>query len=1516
MFETFIKRPILSLVISVFITLLGLLALFTLPITQFPDIVPPSVVVNANYTGANAEVSTNAVAIPLEKAINGVAGMTYMNSVSTNNGSTVIQIFFEVGTDPDIAAVNVQNRVTTVLDELPEEVIKAGVTTEKEVNSMLMYLNVFTDDETADERFIYNFADINILKELKRIEGVGLAQIMGMRDYAMRVWVKPDRMAAYNISAEDVVAALRKQNIEAAPGQTGISSDKMRNMQQYVLRYPGKFTEIEEYANVPIRATSNGSIIRIKDVADVEFGSLDYEMVSKTDGRPSASIMLKQLPGSNAQEVIQRVKDRMAELKQTQFPTGMTYTMGYDVSRFLDASISSVIKTLMEAFLLVFIVVFIFLQDFRATVIPILAVPVCLIGALFFMQMLGFSINLLTLFALVLAIGIVVDNGIVVVEAVYAKMEEEHLQPMEATLEAMKEVGGAVVAITLVMSAVFVPVAFLSGPVGIFYRQFSLTLAAAIVISGINALTLTPALCALFLKSPHDRKPSNNWLDRFFKKFNAVYDKTAFGYKGILVKTSARRGLTLLLLGVFFVATWGSSAILPSGFIPTEDQGMIYVAVTTPPGATVDRTERVLDKIDSVSRQLDIVETVSTLSGYSIITEVSGASYGMGMINLKPWKERDQTVDDVIKDLRERTKDFADAEIDFFPPPTVPGFGNSSGFELRLLDRSGNEDLNKTAEVLQKFMDDMEKSDVLQDINSSFDVNFPQYMLKVDYDMAAKKGISVENAMNTLQTLMGSLYATNFIRYGQMYKVMVQAGPEYRQRPEDVLRLYVKNETGEMVPYNAFISMERIYGPEQITRYNMFSSAMITGQSSAGFSSGQAIEEVEKIASSLPQGYSIEWSGMTREQKISGNQALYIFALCLLFVYLLLCAQYESFLLPLPVLLCLPAGIFGAFIFLKVFGLENNIYAQVALVMLIGLLGKNAILIVEYANLKYKQGMDIVTASIEGAVARLRPILMTSFAFIAGLIPLMMASGAGALGNRSIGTAAVGGMLIGTILGVIVIPGLVILFSKKENKKQVVKQASLVIAALILFGSCSVPKKALQPEKVNVPNSFSKHLSPDSLNVGSRPWKEIFKDSQLVSLIDSALQNNLDIRQSILRLESAQAYFKQRKAALGPRVEAAVEGGIRKYGHYTESGIGNYDSNFSENLKNDEKLPEPFIPDYFIGLRSSWEIDLWGKLKSQKQAAYFSFLAEQEGKRLLETELVSNIATAYYELIALDQKIKVYNRNIELHKNALEVVEVKKDAGYATELSVQQFKALLANSKAAKEQLIQEIALWEHHINGLLGRFYQPIVRSTYAENADLYHAMHFGTPDDLVNQRPDIKAAYLKVIASSNNQEASRLAFLPSVAISPFIGLQSFSFNKLFNLDKSIAYNLFGGITLPIFNQRQLKTQYEIAKADYGIAFLDYEKMVLNAYNEVSNVIMTQEAIGRRRGFVDEHVQALKLSIEAAQELFIAGRVTSLDVVTAQKESLEAQIGKVELEKENTLNQILLYKALGGGWQ
>lgn len=1024
----------MSLVISLIITLLGVLALFTLPITQFPDIVPPSVTVTARYTGANAQVCTDAVATPLERAINGVPGMTYMNTVTSNNGITLISISFKVGTDPDQAAVNVQNRVTTVLDELPEEVIKAGVVTEKEVNSMLLYLNIVSKDPSMDEQFIFNFTDINVLKELKRIEGVGFAEIMGAKDYAMRVWLKPDRMRAYNVSADEIITALRNQNVEAAPGKTGESSGKENNAIEYVLRYTGKFSEPSQYKNVVLRAEADGSVLRLNDVADVEFGALSYNMESKTDGKASASIMIKQRPGSNAQEVIKNIKTRMSEIKTTSFVPGMDYNFAYDVSRFLDASIHEVLRTLIEAFLLVFVVVFIFLQDFRSTIIPALAVPVALIGTLAFMLMLGFSINLLTLFALVLAIGIVVDNAIVVVEAVHVKMTEEHMGAMDATIAAMKEISGAIMAITLVMSAVFIPVAFLSGPVGVFYRQFSLTLAISIVISGINALTLTPALCALMLKHP-EPGAKKNLLQRFFAGFNKAYDKTQNRYKGFVGRIAGRKLVTLAMLAVFFVATWGVGAVLPSGFIPTEDQGVIYVNVTTPPGSTVERTGVVLDEVQRIAEQIKAVDNISTLAGYSLVTEVSGASYGMGMINMKAWDERKESVSDLINILEEKTKHIKDANIEFLPPPTVPGFGNSSGFEFRLLDKTGTGDLAQTEKIAKDLIAEVMSTGVVGNAFTSFNPNFPQYMIHVDQDMAAKKGVTIDNAMSTLQTLLGSYYATNFIRFGQMYKVMVQASPQYRNNPEDIMNLYLKNAKGEMVPFSTFIKMERIYGPEQLTRYNMYTSALINGDAAPGKSSGDAIAAVQKAAEKvMPRGYGYEWSGMTREQILSGNQAIYIFMLCLVFVYLILAAQYESFLLPLAVILSLPTGIFGSFLALKLAGLENNIYAQVALVMLIGLLGKNAILIVEFAIQRKKMGVTILKAAIEGAASRLRPILMTSFAFIAGLIPLCIASGAGALGNRSIGTAAAGGMLIGTLFGVILIPGLYVLFAGMEEK--------------------------------------------------------------------------------------------------------------------------------------------------------------------------------------------------------------------------------------------------------------------------------------------------------------------------------------------------------------------------------------------------------------------------------------------------------------------------------------------------
>jgi HAE1 family hydrophobic/amphiphilic exporter-1 len=1040
MVDRFINRPVLSVVISIIITLVGVLALTQLPVTQFPDIAPPEVNVTTKYTGANAEACVKAVVTPLERAINGVPGMAYMTSVSGNDGSSVIQIIFKAGTDPEIAAVNVQNRVSATLEEMPQEVVKAGIIVEKVQNSMLLYLNILSKDSVLDEKFLYNFVDINVMPELKRIEGVGYADIMGSREYAMRIWLKPDKMMMYNISANEVVDILRAQNVEAAPGKIGESSGKKAQTLQYVLRYTGKRNTEKEYEELVIKSKVDGELLKLKDIAEIDFDSQEYDVISKENGRPSAAIMLKQRPGTNAQEVISNVKMRMEEIKKSSFSPGMDYTISYDISKFLDASIHEVIKTLIEAFILVALVVFIFLQDIRSTIIPILAVPVSLVGTFFFMQMMGFSLNLITLFALVLAIGIVVDNAIVVIEAVHAKMEGTTITPMRATKQAMREISGAIIAITLVMSAVFIPVAFMEGATGIFYRQFSLTMAISIVLSGVTALTLTPALCALFLKNTHgNHAMKKQFLGSFFTKFNFWFNNLTKRYRKLISLIANRRVITFLALIIFSVGTGLIGSIVPSGFIPEEDQGVVYANITTPSGATLERTEKIADEIQKTAEGMDGVSSVSSLAGYSILSEGVGAIYGMNLISLKSWGERKLSDKEIIQSLEEKTSYIKDARIEFFTPPPVPGYGNSSGFELRLLDKTGGGDLAKLQKVANEFIEELNKRPEINNTFTTFNANFPQFLLHIDGDKAAQKGITADNAMSTLQTLIGSEYATNFIRFGQMYRVMVQALPEYRAQPSDLLNFYIKNDAGEMVPYSSFLRIEKVYGAEQITRYNMYTSAMINGQPAKGYSSGQAINAIKEVAQEkLPKGYGYDWAGSSRDQANSGNQAIYIFAICLLFVYLLLAAQYESFLLPLAVILSLPIGIFGALFLLMVLGLENNIYAQIAMVMLIGILGKNAILIIEFAVLKQREGKTPFEAAIEGATVRLRPILMTSFAFIAGLIPLMFASGAGEISNRTIGSAAAGGMLFGTIFGVIIIPGLYVIFAstKKGRSKK------------------------------------------------------------------------------------------------------------------------------------------------------------------------------------------------------------------------------------------------------------------------------------------------------------------------------------------------------------------------------------------------------------------------------------------------------------------------------------------------
>lgn len=1015
--------------------MLGLLSVIKLPMTLFPNIAPPEVNVTVEYTGANAETVTKSAIVPLERAINGVPGMKYMSSDAGNDGVGVVQVLFEIGTDPDIAGVNVQNRVNAVMGELPQEVIKNGVKIAKEENAMLMYLNVFSTDTTIDEKFLYNFTDINILAELKRIKGVGYADILGAKEYAMRIWLKPDKMLTYNISTDDVLNALDEQNLEAAPGKIGESSDKTGQALQYTVKYTGKFNTKEQYENIPLKATKEGKLLKIKDVADVEFGTTYFDVEAKQNGKPCAAIMLKQLPGSNASEVIANVKKRMTELKETMFLKGMDYDVSYDVSRFLDASIHEVIITLFIAFLLVALVVFIFLQDWRSTLIPALAVPVSLIGTLFFIQLLGFSLNLITLFALVLAIGIVVDNAIVVVEAVHAKMEHSNISAMKATEQAMKEISGAIIAITLVMTAVFIPVAFLSGPSGIFYQQFSVTMAIAIVLSGIVALTLTPALCAIILKNHYGTEKKKTFLSKSFNKFNKWYFGVENKYNNLLLLIVNKKIITFGVLIIFCIAIVLLGKKVPSGFIPNEDQGTFYVSITTPSGATLERTKDVVNKIQKSCDGIDAVESVATLSGTNILSDGTGATYGTCLVNLKPWDKRKQSVAEVITILEEKTKNINDAQIEFFPPPAVPGYGNADGFELRLLDKTGNGDFKKMEVVVKQFISDLKAEPEIASAFTIFDANYPQYLLHIDAEKAAQKGVTASNAMSSLQTLLGSEYATNFIRFGQMYKVMVQALPQYRALPNDLLKLYVKNNIGEMVPMSAFMTVEKSYGVDQITRYNMYPSAELNGEGKEGISSGTVLKVVQKVAKEkLPRGFEIDWAGISRDEINVGIESLYIFFICLTFVYLLLAAQYESLLLPLPVILSLPTGIFGAFGGLYLLGLENNIYAQVAMIMLIGLLGKNAILIVEFATQQHSEGKTPLQAAIKGAKIRLRPILMTSFAFIAGMLPLLFANGAGAIGNKTIGTAAAGGMLFGTVFGVIIIPGLYVVFATIAEK--------------------------------------------------------------------------------------------------------------------------------------------------------------------------------------------------------------------------------------------------------------------------------------------------------------------------------------------------------------------------------------------------------------------------------------------------------------------------------------------------
>lgn len=1031
----------MAIVISVIIVFVGLLSIKQLPISQFPDIAPTTVNIFIAYPGSSADVLVKSTLIPLETAINGVQDMRYIASDATSAGEGTIRIIFEPGTDPDQAVVRVKTRVDQVMPLLPELVQREGVIITPVQPSMLMYVNLYSDNADDHELFLYNYAYTKMIPEIQRIDGIASAQILGSRKFAMRVWLKPDRMRAYNISAEEILEAMEEQSILARPGRIGQSSGKTSQSLEYVLMYQDRYDEPQQYKDIILKANAEGEILTLGDVADVELGSEFFDIYSNLDGKPSASIVLKQTFGSNASDVIDEVKSKLNELKKD-LPTGLDYKISYDVSNFLNASIEQVIHTLRDAFILVAIVVFLFLGDWRSTLIPIIAVPVSLIGAFFIMQLFGLSINLITLFALVLAIGIVVDDAIVVVEAVHAKMEETHVGPYEAVKLVVNEIGGAIIAITLVMVSVFIPIAFMTGPVGVFYRQFSITMAGSIILSAIVALTLTPVLCAMILKNNHGKQRKKTIVDKFIDWFNRGFEKLTGRYGNILNKIVARRVLTFGILGAFCVAIFFTNKSLPAGFIPNEDQGMIYAIIQTPPGSTLERTNDVAHKLQQICEETEGVESASSLAGYEIMTEGRGSNAGTVLINLKPWSQRHHSVHEIMEELEEETKDLG-AVIEYFEPPAVPGFGSSGGFSMRLLDKTDGTDYHEFEKINNDFMEALSKRDELTGLFTFYSANYPQYELKINNKIAMQKGVSIDKAMENLNILIGSTYEQGFIRFGRFFKVYTQAAPEYRALPSDLEKLFVKNEEGEMVPYSAFMSMEKRLGPNEITRYNLYNSASIRGLPASGYTSGDAIQAINEVAEqTLPRGFDVAWEGLSYDEAQRGNESLYIFMVVLIFVYFVLAAQYESFLLPFAIILSLPVGVLGSFFMLKAMGLANDVYAQIGLIMLVGLLGKNAVLIVEFAVQKRIQGSTILEAAIEGAKVRFRPILMTSFAFIAGLIPLVIAHGAGAIGNRTIGGSAMGGMLMGTLIGVLIIPGLYYIFAKMADGRGLIKGES------------------------------------------------------------------------------------------------------------------------------------------------------------------------------------------------------------------------------------------------------------------------------------------------------------------------------------------------------------------------------------------------------------------------------------------------------------------------------------------
>jgi hydrophobe/amphiphile efflux-1 (HAE1) family protein/NodT family efflux transporter outer membrane factor (OMF) lipoprotein len=1499
----FIDRPVFASVLSVLITLLGLVTLLRLPIDRYPEITPPTVRVTAQYLGASSEVVEQTVASPIEQQLNGVENMLYFDSKCTNDGRLTTTVTFEVGTDLDIAAVQVQNRVALAEPQLPEEVRRQGINVRKQSTSLLLVIALESPDKAYDELFLSNYTKINIRDRLARINGVGDVQMPGEREYGMRVWLKPDSIYKLGLTTTDVVEALREQNVQAAAGRIGQSPAPKGQEVEYTIRTEGRLKDADAFQNIILRSNSDGSAVRVRDVARVELGAFDYSTFTRFDAKEAVILLIYQLPGSNAVDVAGKVRAEMSSAS-ADFPKGIRHQVVYDATNFIRASVSEVLQTLVEAVVLVILVVFLFLQSWRATLIPLITVPVSLIGTFLFFPLLGFSVNVLTLFGLVLAIGIVVDDAIVVVEAVEHHMRRG-LSPREAAIRAMQEVSGAVVAIALILVAVFVPVAFLSGITGQLYRQFAITIAVSVVLSAVNALTLSPPLCALLLRKEEGHR--RTLVTRFFGAFNAVFDRTLGAYSRV-VQTLIRRGaIVAAVLLVMLASTSQLYRVTPTGFLPSEDEGWFIVDLALPHGASLQRTSEVMKKVERIVLNTPGVANVITLGGTSFVKGDTSSSVGTLIGAMKPWDERQRPEENtlaVVGSLQRTLFAQEGAFILVFNPPPISGLGNTGGFNLKLQDRSGS-DVAELASATENFLSAAREDKTLGQVVSTFVPNEPQLNLQVDRERTRSMGVPITDVYQTLQTYLGGLYVNDFNLFGRTFRVVAQADPDYRQDPDDIGHYYVRSGSGQMVPLRILVRTEPTNGPLSIGRYNLFRSADVLGAAAPGYSTGQALDAVERLANrTLPAGFGFEWTTMSYQERKAGSNAA-IFVLAMVMVLLLLAAQYESWIIPIAVLLGVPAGVFGA-IFSEWFrGIPDDVYCRVGLIMLIGLAAKNAILIVEFARQRRDSGASIHDAALEAAKLRFRPILMTSFAFILGVVPLVIATGAGSASRRSLGTAVFGGMVAATVFGVFMVPTFYTWCQRLADRfssKTLVRfaQATSLLVAVLLLQGCMVGPNYKAP-KLPVPERFRYATVANANSMGDLRWAELFQDPTLQTLLREALANSYDLRIAAQRVEEGRAHVRIDRASQFPI--AFGRGGVVNREVSTAGGT--------------PALPglqrELTFGNSLFDL--AFQLDFWGRYRRLTEAARNELLAQEWSQRTVIVTLIADVATTYFQLIELDRELEVSRRTLGSRQDSLALVSARERRGVASGLDVSQAESLVRGAKARIPVLERQIQVLENALSLLLGRNPGPIPDRESLDNQTIPSAIPPGLPGELLQRRPDLQQAEATLRAANARIGVATASLFPQFSLTGAAGLESLALDS-FVSNRARQYQVGGSFTAPLFNSGALRANVRSAKALAAAAAIAYERSFQTALRETADALVSVEKIRDQRAEQEQLVVALRESNRRSRLLYDGGVASYLQVLDADRNLFEGELTLAQVKREELLSVVRLYRALGGGWR